>query len=103
MMNQKDADEFEKAAKKITKENTRNKFSAIKTLVRLGTHLPDGSLHPNYGGDMDKEQADKVIELFKSLMDELDNQQSINSKLLKAIRDLNDRVKKLERARRLWD
>ena len=44
----KDADEFEKAAKKYTKKVTSSKEAAREALVKLGTHTPTGRLTKNY-------------------------------------------------------
>ena len=44
----KDADKFEKAAKKYTKKVTSSKEVAREALVKLGTHTPTGRLTKNY-------------------------------------------------------
>ena len=45
-----DCDQFRKAVERFIAENTRTAQAANECLVRIGTHLPDGTLAPEYGG-----------------------------------------------------
>lgn len=47
-LTRKDTIKFEKAAKKQLKQVTASKESALKYLVKLGTHTPKGRLTKNY-------------------------------------------------------
>lgn len=48
VLTQKDADKFEKAAKRYTRKATSSKEAAREALVKLGTHTPTGRLAKNY-------------------------------------------------------